>query len=363
MPKKEYVISDNKLYLVKTNKVYTKYEEVAIPKYEALSPEWHGKKIPLTMWQEILAFMKHSYDVLKSETMCFLYYDDKKKQPWSFWVPPQISNGMTVKSDPDHMNFQVQRAQYPDLMFGTVHHHCGTSAFQSGTDEADETNREGFHFTVGNLDTPHDIDVHFRWCLDNECHELEDLTQFIDGAVSPFKEDIELTVDMAEFETDYMNVQLKTLPDLSKYDFTTYMDNVSKPKISYGYKFNSKKNSLVPEVAIPLIPGDTISIDDIIDEALFSFKFDPDFETVTLEYLQQNGGDTIAFATGRWSDEDYAKCIKDMENSLVFNGTKEHQEIKKLITNFLDEYKYEGYEFSYDDFIKGLDSYDYRKTI
>ena len=30
--------------------------------------------------------------------------------------------GMTVKSDPEHINFQAQRTQYPDTMFGTVHH-------------------------------------------------------------------------------------------------------------------------------------------------------------------------------------------------------------------------------------------------
>ena len=76
-------------------------------------------------------------------------------------------------------------------MFGTVHHHCSTSAFQSGTDEADETNREGFHFTIGNLDKE-DIDIHFRWCLDNQCHELDNLSiAIIDSAESPFKKDIE----------------------------------------------------------------------------------------------------------------------------------------------------------------------------
>ena len=43
---------------------------------------------------------------------------------------------MTVKSNPEHSEFEAQRAQCPDIMFGTVHHHCSSSAFQSGTDEA-----------------------------------------------------------------------------------------------------------------------------------------------------------------------------------------------------------------------------------
>jgi hypothetical protein len=47
-------------------------------------------------------------------------------------------------------------------MFGTVHHHCSSSAFQSGTDHSDELSREGLHFTIGNLDKPFDLDIHAR---------------------------------------------------------------------------------------------------------------------------------------------------------------------------------------------------------
>jgi hypothetical protein len=349
MSKKYYVLSQNDLYEEKRHPLFTTYQKVELPKYEELSPEWNGKKIPLTMWQEILAFMKHSYDVLKSETMLFLYYDENKKQPWSFWVPPQITSGMTVKSDPEHINFQVQRAQHPDIMFGTVHHHCSTSAFQSGTDEADETNREGFHFTIGNLNKPTDIDIHFRWCLDNECHELDDLSMVIDGAMSPFKKNIELTDDMLAVEQDYMNQQLYKIPDLTKFDFTSYMDNVSKPKFpayttkskarSIGYfdtnswwddhPYNtakSKKNSTESEGVNEL---------DVVDEMVFNSLYDFEFEEKLLDYVTQTGGDDAEISTIRTGQIEDTRIAHHMYSAYIKQITCPFY---KLVDKLLDKY-------------------------
>ena len=345
MPKKYYVISKDNLYEEKRHPLFTTYQKVELPKYEELSPQWLGKKIPLAMWQEILAFMKHSYDVLKSETMLFLYYDDTKSQPWSFWVPPQITSGMTVKSDPEHINFQAQRAQHPDIMFGTVHHHCSTSAFQSGTDEADETNREGFHFTVGHLDKD-DIDIHFRWCLDNECHELEDLSMVIDGAVSPFKKNIKLTEDMLAVEQDYMNQQLYVIPDLTKYDFTEYMDNVSKPK--YVSSFKAKKPTLgyydkdswwdepyIPSSKKNFTESGALNEMDVVDEMVFNSLFDNEFEEKLLDYATQIGSEheTITnIRTGQIEDIEIARL---MYHAFV---RKVESPFYRMVDKLLDKY-------------------------
>ncbi len=367
MPKKYYVISKSKLHEEVKNKMFTTYKPIELPEYEELTPEWHGKKIPLTMWREILAFMKLSYDELKSETMLFLYYDDTKKQPWSYWIPPQITAGMTVKSNPEHSEFQAQRAQYPDIMFGTVHHHCSTSAFQSGTDEADETNREGFHFTVGNLDKPDDIDIHFRWCLDNQCHELDNLSIAIGGAQSPFKKDIELTDDMLELQSEYMNQQLAKLPDLSKYDFTEQMKNIDKP--AYTLPVYSKKNT-EPLSVVPSMVEEQLTVGDIVDEILFAIKFDTDIESCIETYYQTHEPEqasqkiTDLYSGFVW-DTEYARVLHGMLTNSEYHLSRSYESFLKAFNKHLDMFKEQGYILSDNDIIQELESYpdEDRETI
>tara|TARA_Y100000361_G_C11144496_1_gene337184 strand:- start:313 stop:1443 length:1131 start_codon:yes stop_codon:yes gene_type:complete len=367
MPKKYYVISKAKLHEEVKNKMFTTYKPIELPEYEELTPQWHGKKIPLTMWREILAFMKLSYDELKSETMLFLYYDDTKKQPWSYWIPPQITSGMTVKSNPEHSEFQAQRAQYPDIMFGTVHHHCSTSAFQSGTDEADETNREGFHFTVGNLDKPDDIDIHFRWCLDNQCHELDNLSIAIAGAESPFKKDIELTDDMLELQSEYMNQQLAKLPDLSKYDFTEQMKNIDKPAYTLGTY--SKKNT-EPLPVVPTLVEEQLTVGDIVDEILFAIKFDTDIESCIETYYQthepeQSSKKITDLYSGFVWDTEYARVLHGMLTNSEYHLSRSYESFLKAFNKHLDMFKEQGYILSDNDIIQELESYpdEDRETI
>ena len=373
MPKKQYYIHDNEVYEKVKNKFFSTYKQIDIPKQDTLVPEWHGKKIPLSMWQEILAFMKYSYDELKSETMCFLYYDEKKKQPWSFWVPPQITNGMTVKSDPEHMNFQAQRAQYPDIMFGTVHHHCSSSAFQSGTDEADETNREGFHFTIGNLNKPDDIDIHFRWCLDNECHELEDLSIAIDGAESPFKNGIELSEAMLEIDTEYKNEQFAHIPDVTKYDFTSYMDNVSRPKAPASKKLgyynsdwydtwtqnNLKKNTVLKEEDPIDAPIEYATEDDIVDEMVFNSMFDNDFEEALIEYITSttsDNDDIMEITKGTILDHKVARHIYEAY-------TRQINPFCKKVEKILDQYS-NKYNMDRQQIVVALQNYcEYEERV
>ena len=62
------------------------------------------------------------------------------------------------------------------LYFATVHHHCGASAFQSGTDEANERNQDGLHLTVGRMDAERH-DLHARFYLNGNCF-APDLSRF-----------------------------------------------------------------------------------------------------------------------------------------------------------------------------------------
>jgi hypothetical protein len=56
------------------------------------------------------------------------------------------------------------------LYFGTVHHHCSASAFQSATDEQNEWNQDGLHITVGNMDADRH-DLHARLYLGGNCFD------------------------------------------------------------------------------------------------------------------------------------------------------------------------------------------------
>jgi hypothetical protein len=58
------------------------------------------------------------------------------------------------------------------LYFGTVHHHCSASAFQSSTDEQNEWNQDGLHITVGKMDGERH-DLHARFYLGGNGYETD----------------------------------------------------------------------------------------------------------------------------------------------------------------------------------------------
>lgn len=121
---------------------------------------WKGSKIAMSLWQQILAFFEWSMQETKSETMVHLFYHEQ--HGWQAMVLPQEGHtGMTVKLLEDHPNriptFQRLGAGWD--MMGTVHHHCASKAFQSGTDRDDEKTKEGIHITVGGI-------THKRYSID-----------------------------------------------------------------------------------------------------------------------------------------------------------------------------------------------------
>lgn len=125
--------------------------------------DWDGPVIPREVWHPVLAFFKWTYDESKSESQVRLYVNSQTQQ-WRAWAFPQEANtGMNAR-ELDTPETATQRAQFSDaegwLYFGTVHHHCSASAFQSGVDEANERNQDGLHITVGHMDKlQYDIDA------------------------------------------------------------------------------------------------------------------------------------------------------------------------------------------------------------
>lgn len=135
---------------------------------------WLGPKIPPDVWHQVLSFFKWTYDTTKSESQVRLYVNPKEKT-WEAWAYPQEARtGMTAKELPDHPKTKDQRALFPDsegwIYFGTVHHHCDCSAFQSGTDEYNERTQAGLHITVGNM-AKEQHDLHCRFYLNGACFD------------------------------------------------------------------------------------------------------------------------------------------------------------------------------------------------
>lgn len=138
------------------------------------------KKISPEVWQQVLAFFKWSYDTTKSETQVRLYVH--AEHGWKAWAFPQKANlGMSAKELEEHERFGPQRLQFGSTQgwqyFGTVHHHCAMSAFQSGTDRNNEVGIDGLHITVGNLDKEV-YDLHARFSLSGHMFDKINLSWF-----------------------------------------------------------------------------------------------------------------------------------------------------------------------------------------
>jgi len=133
--------------------------------------EWIGPKLN-AIWPEVLAFFRWTNDTMRSESQVRLFVN-VRTQEWKAWAFPQKANlGMSAKElttgDEGYEKTIEQRAQFPDpdwYYWGTVHHHCTTGAFQSGTDQENERNQDGIHITVGNLGSPM-YDLHTRLYID-----------------------------------------------------------------------------------------------------------------------------------------------------------------------------------------------------
>lgn len=127
--------------------------------------KWTGPKIPPAVWSEILVFFKDTFDRTDSECQVRLYCNPKEAT-WAAWAYPQRARSHMTAEELVTPEAAQQREQFKSsegwVYLGTVHHHCGASAFQSGTDREDEANQDGLHITVGRLSAAQ-YDLHARF--------------------------------------------------------------------------------------------------------------------------------------------------------------------------------------------------------
>ena len=312
----------------------------------------------------------------------FLYYDLNKKDDenrWSFWIPPQITNGMTVKSNPESEFFEKERKNFPDTMFGTVHHHCSSSAFQSGTDHADELGREGLHFTIGNLNKPFDLDVHVRLTIGKAHGDVE--------ASSVIQADPKLQKCFESLQSSYQINTIKqafdTLHDLSicsaskdytkrEKQFSKHYAKVEKP-VTTSYKSSSlglgygashtgyTRNNYQSQMQFDHESGwytDKKNVESTIDDDYYSSYEDiaettvdelftePDLLALQTDYLGTTDANTLS------RSDNIRKYIQMLQDD-VYLCTKEGLEFTELLDNYFDE-SFSNYAIEKEQFIKAL---------
>ncbi len=381
----EQIIHENKLYNEINTDLFTTYQEVETFSTESITPVFKGAKIPRHMWKNILAFMKQSYDQFKSETLVYLFYDEKSKTPWDWWVPTQETAGMTVESSPEDPKYQEQRKLYSDTMFGTVHHHCSTSAFQSGTDEADEVNREGIHFTIGHMDNEEGFDIHCRITIGG-CHAEIDAGTYIEQAGDPFKKTADIPDEMKQEIAKFLHTKdiVNLNPDYKKTPFTqmsnvtkrTYTTRTYKNKYptqlgwNYGnyessanwYDHNKSKKNQTEEMVECASDSELTGHDALADELVNLIQTDYEYEDILIQYYDYIGNNTSSceLYTGKMQNTRIAKDLKALYNNNKFLSSEKGKEVLILTKDFLlDWAKDNGLDTTINDLKYGLGELQY----
>jgi hypothetical protein len=150
---KNYILHDDTVFKKESNPLVDYWAKVDGLSEAKPLLNWKGKPLPTNLLKQAIAFCRWSSKKFDGEGLLWLFYDQgNEENPWTLWAPPQITNGMTVKSDPDNPKFAEQRKHIKGIHFGTIHDHHSMGAGQSGVDEEDEAELEGIHITFGNTD-------------------------------------------------------------------------------------------------------------------------------------------------------------------------------------------------------------------
>jgi len=129
---------------------------------------WRGAPIPASFFSQMLGFFRYTLDKYNSEAMVRLAYNPESKEWKMICYPQTVKPGLEVKEITDLTNEQKEirekmsePLQQGFMENGSSHSHCNASAFQSGTDLANELKNTGVHITLGNVNS-NEPSVHGR---------------------------------------------------------------------------------------------------------------------------------------------------------------------------------------------------------
>lgn len=169
------VANDGTIVQARENNYFASYRHVEadelashlnVPRVSGVGLNSKIPRFPYAMWLQVMGFHRWSYRTFKQET--HLSHFITKDGEFITFPFHQTVSGMTIKID-------LTSAENKELLsqmiaehgidiggfHGTTHNHVVMSAFQSGTDKADEQDQQGVHFTIGNLDKP-EASIHGR---------------------------------------------------------------------------------------------------------------------------------------------------------------------------------------------------------
>ena len=162
--------------------------QIVAPETKTPKLAWGGTCIDRNTFRQALAFLKWTHDTHKVEGQARFFYNEDTGA-WQTVVLPQYiwSSGHTREVEQDNEIKEKTLAKLSLAGFGeagTIHHHSGMGAFQSGGDLDDELSRHGFHVTVGLMNSPV-ADFHARATFKGIHYEAENgminISQWIPG--------------------------------------------------------------------------------------------------------------------------------------------------------------------------------------
>ena len=177
-----HVRIDNKILSYQDTGLFSGFipTEVPVSKDNELVLNYKGGKIDEDTWNQVKSFLQYTYDIAGGEGQIRLFYNPTTMEWLAHPFEQFISRGLSTdeKKDSDLSRKVVESMlSMGYINNGTVHHHCGVGAFQSGTDYRDEITQNGLHITLGFMDR--DIyDYHSRAVFRGVCYKVIDSDWF-----------------------------------------------------------------------------------------------------------------------------------------------------------------------------------------
>jgi len=199
-------VHNKKVYEHIESNLFNYDKEIVTETPRAPIAEWKKGKLTLLQWREILSFFRKNSE---DEVQVRLYYNDILDK-WKAHALPQSGIGLSTTEQNSTPEFKAQRAEILRegyMFFGSVHHHCDSSAFQSGTDLKDELSTDGFHATVGFVNKEY-VDLDFRFTFKKTVY-ISNPFEFIEvgDTSNKLKEDIaNLKLSFNRYKTKYPEI-------------------------------------------------------------------------------------------------------------------------------------------------------------
>tara|TARA_Y100001963_G_C6774669_1_gene446718 strand:- start:1491 stop:2504 length:1014 start_codon:yes stop_codon:yes gene_type:complete len=170
------LIHEEKVYEETSNEYFASWKPVEDLITAAPAVSWLKSPISLKLWDRIKNICLFTNQEHKSECLIRLYFNPELDE-WGAHVHPQEMSGMSVKDKVEDL---------PDTPFfngavpaGSLHHHCNSSAFQSGIDHDDEANTSGLHITLGDIGSS-EWNIHSRYTIEKIGFQEVQLSSFIE---------------------------------------------------------------------------------------------------------------------------------------------------------------------------------------